>query len=162
MLRRSLSRMEAISEDPAATKDRLLSHGTPSRKLVGLPIARVIPMDVHTVGDYAGALTVAALSSRARSKEARLAGAALGAASIAVSLLTDYRISAVKLIPIEMHEVLDYVAGSASVAAPFVLGYRKRDRWVSAVQIASGVAEMLIALFTDYRAYRGRSLRFRR
>jgi hypothetical protein len=114
--------MEATSEYLAPTKDRPLSHGTPSRKLVGLPIARVIPMDVHTMGDYAGALTIAALSSRARSKEARL----------------------------------------ASVAAPFVLGYRKRDRWVSAIQIASGVAQMLIALFTDYRAYRGRSLGFRR
>ena len=130
MRRRSLSRMEATSEYLAPTKDRPLSHGTPSRKLVGLPITRVIPMDVHTMADYAGALTIAALSSRARSKEARLTGAALGAATIAVSLLTDYRISAVKLIPIEMHEVLDYVA--------------------------------LIALFTDYRAYRGRSLGFRR
>lgn len=70
MRRHSVSRMEATSEDLAATKDPPLSHGTPPRKLVGLPIAHVIPMDVHTMSDHAGALIIAALSSRARSKEA--------------------------------------------------------------------------------------------
>ena len=49
-------------------------------------------------------------------------------------------LSAWKLIPIEAHEVLDYAVGIASLTAPFVLGYRKRD--------------LLISLFSDCRAYR--------
>jgi hypothetical protein len=151
----------ATGNVPMMEEDRPLSHGTRSRPLLGLPIARLIPMDVHTIFDYAGGLGLAVVSYLAESNRARAAGTALGAATIAVSLITDYRISAVKLLPIEVHEMLDYFAGFATLAAPFVLGYRRRERLVSAVQIAGGIGEVLVAMFTDYRAYRGRHIGFR-
>jgi hypothetical protein len=142
-------------------EDRRLSHGTRSRPLLGLPLARLIPQDVHSAFDYVGAIALAAISLRAKSPRARVAGMSLGVGALGVSLTTDYRLSAVKLIPIEVHEVLDYAVGLATVAAPFVLGYRKREPLVSALQIGGGVATMLISLFTDYRAYRRRRIGFR-
>src|SRR5262249_48365403 len=108
-------------------EDRPLSHGTPSRPLFGLPIARLIPQDVHSLLSYAGALALSVVSFLARSPSARAVGATLGVSTIGVSLTTDYRLSAVKLIPIEVHEVLDYVVGGACIAAPYLLGYRKRE-----------------------------------
>jgi hypothetical protein len=55
-----------------------------------------------------------------------VAGAALGSQALAASLFTDYRLSLFKLIPVEAHEVLDYVDGLASIAAPFALGFAKQ------------------------------------
>lgn len=60
------------SSDPE--EDRPLSHGTPSRPLLGLPIARVIPQDVHTVIDYAGALALSVVSFLADSARERAVG----------------------------------------------------------------------------------------
>jgi hypothetical protein len=150
--------METIFEHAAA--DRRLSHGTPVRPLLGLPIARLIPQDLHSVFDYAGALMLAATGWRANDARARASATSLGVSAIGVSLLTDYRLSAWKLIPIEVHEVLDYAVGIATLATPFLLGYRKREPLLSALQVAGGVATLLVSLFTDYRGYRG--VHFRR
>jgi len=48
------------------------------------------------------------------------------------SLLTDYRISLVKLIPIEMHESLDYLLGAFMTCATFVFGFWSGAPLVSA------------------------------
>jgi hypothetical protein len=72
-----------------------------------------------------------------------------------VSLCTDYRLSAAKLIPIEVHEVIDYAWGAANVALPFVLGYWKRDPLVASLQIGTGLLTIAGSLFTDYRSWRG-------
>ncbi len=159
--------MEPTPEEPAyeipivVVEERALSHGVPSRRLLGrLPIARLIPQDVHSLLDYAGALGLAVASFLADSPRARVAGMALGAGTLGVSLTTDYRLSVAKLIPIETHEVLDYVVGAAAIAAPFLLGYRRRDPLVSAVQVASGAALLLVSMFTDYRAFSRRPIGF--
>ena len=128
----------------------------PSKPLLGvLPLRRIIPQDVHSVMDYlvAGAYL---LSARfARTKRARAVGMVLGANVGGVSLLTDYRLSAAKVIPIEVHEVLDHASGAGAVAAPFLLGYAKKDRLAATIQISAGLGTILASLFTDYRAARG-------
>jgi len=140
---------------PAALAGRL-SHGQPSRPLLGaLPLARVIPQDVHSVMDYldAGAvMTGAALSDCPR---ARTASLLLGGAGVGVSSLTDYRISLAKVIPIEAHEAIDYLFGISAIAAPFALGYRKTAPLTAAMHVAIGVGTIVTSLLTDYRAYRG-------
>ncbi|MGK4005824.1 hypothetical protein WMF31_24575 [Sorangium sp. So ce1036] len=128
----------------------------PSKLLFGLlPIRRVIPQDVHSVLDYSNGATVALAGLSSNRPEARLAGALLGASVISVSLLTDYRMSLAKLIPIEVHEALDYAWSASVIAAPFVFGYRKRAPLAALVHIATGVATVLGSMFTDYRAARG-------
>jgi hypothetical protein len=132
---------------------RRFSVGEPAKKVIGLPLARFIPQDVHSVGDYVSGATDAALAAFADEPAAKIACATLAAAGIGVSLLTDYRLSLAKWIPIEVHEMIDHAWGIANIAAPFVLGYRRRDPVVSAVQMATGAAVILTSLFTDYRAY---------
>jgi hypothetical protein len=124
----------------------------PSKPVLGLPLARVVPQDVHSVLDYAGALGYFASAALARTPEGRAAGIALGSSVAGVSLVTDYRLSAVKILPIEMHEVLDHVSGLSAAAAPFLLGYAKKDPVAAVVQIATGLLTVVASLFTDYRA----------
>ncbi|XXT24792.1 hypothetical protein WME94_24990 [Sorangium sp. So ce429] len=128
----------------------------PSKLLFGvLPLKRLIPQDVHSVLDYSNGLMVAMAGLASRRPEAKVAGVLLGASVISVSLLTDYRLSLAKLIPIELHEVLDYAWSASVIAAPFVLGYKKRAPLASMVQIATGAANIMGSLITDYRAARG-------
>ncbi len=138
-------------------EDRTLSHGTPSRPLFGvLPLARAIPMDVHSMLDYGTAATVGSGALMTDCPEARIASMALAAADLGASALTDYRLSAAKLIPIEAHEAIDYVWGVACIAAPFVLGYWKKAPGVALTHVIAGATNILVSLFTDYRSYKRR------
>jgi hypothetical protein len=132
-----------------------LAMGTPAKPVLGLPVRRVIPQDVHSVLDYAGSLTDFAAMAIADSPKAKAAAGALGIASLGVSLLTDYRLSVAKVIPIEVHEAIDYLWGAANIATPFVLGYDKKDPVACTLQVATGVLTIVASLFTDYRAARG-------
>jgi hypothetical protein len=82
-------------------------------------------------------------------------GLALGAGIGGASAITDYRLSAVKLLPIELHESLDYAGGLTAIAAPFVLGYVKKDPIAAMIHIGLGIGTVLTSLFTDYRATKG-------
>ena len=78
--------------------------------------------------DYQGALTVAGVGLLSGVGVARTAGLVLGGSGVGVALFTDYRLSLKKLIPIEVHEVIDYVWSAAVIAAPFLFGYSRRSR----------------------------------
>jgi hypothetical protein len=137
-------------------EDRPLSHGAPSKPLLGvLPIARLIPQDVHAMMDYGNGVAAGSGALMTDDPAARIASLALAATTIGISAVTDYRLSVAKLVPIEAHEVADYAWGLAAIAAPFVLGYWKKDPIVSTIQIATGVTALIGSLFTDYRGYRG-------
>lgn len=130
--------------------------GIPAEPLFGvLPIKRLVPQDVHSVLDYSNGILVASAGLAARKREAQLAGAILGGAVIGVSLLTDYRLSVAKLIPIEVHEAIDHLWGAAVIAAPFVLGYNRRSPATTLVHVLTGAAAIVASLFTDYRAQKG-------
>lgn len=82
-------------------------------------------------------------------------GGAYRWSDVGVALLTDYRLSLKKLIPIEVHEAIDYVWSLGVIAAPFVFGFAKRSRWVTLVHVLVGASTIVGSLFTDYRAQRG-------
>lgn len=128
----------------------------PSKPLLGaLPVARIVPQDVHSVVDYLNTAGFMLSAKLARTSRAKAAGIALGAGMGGASLVTDYRLSAAKLIPIEVHEALDYAGGISAIAAPFVLGYVKKDPVASMIQIGIGALTVLASLVTDYRASKG-------
>lgn len=139
-------------------EDRPLSHGLPARTLLGgLPLARLIPQDVHSVMDYMNGLaTAAGVLLHDNDPAAMAASMILGGSVIGVSLMTDYRLSIAKVIPIELHEKIDYAWGAMAIAAPFVLGYWKTSPTVGLMHVISGVGTILGSMFTDYRAWRGR------
>ena len=139
-----------------AQADRTLSHGEPAEPLFKvLPLTRWIPMDVHSVMDYMDGFAVASGMFTADDDDvAGWTSIGLGASVIGVSLLTDYRLSAAKIIPIRTHETLDYVWGAACIAAPFVLGYWKKSPTTALTHVMVGAGAILASLFTDYRSYK--------
>jgi len=142
----------------SARDDRTLSVGEPAEPFLKvLPIKRWIPQDVHSVMDYVDGLTVATgffLPQNRRDNAACWTSLALGASVVGVSLLSDYRLSVAKIIPIRAHEAIDYVWGAACIAAPFALGYWKKSPRVAFTHIAVGAAAILASLFTDYRSFK--------
>ncbi len=128
----------------------------PSKKLLRvLPLVRMVPQDIHSLMDYANGAACLGSAVMADSDEARIAGAALGGTAIAVAALTDTRLSVAKILPVEAHEVVDHLWGAAAIAAPFVLGYWKKEPTVAAIQVIAGATNILTSLFTDYRAAKG-------
>lgn len=137
----------------AELRELTTRKGIPSRRLLGvLPIRRVIPQDIHSLGDYAAGYGVMAVGLLTANRNARMASLALGTSALLVSSLTNYRLAPLKLIPIEAHEVIDHVWGAAAIAAPFVLGYRKRAPLAATMHVLIGATHILASLFTDYRA----------
>ena len=128
----------------------------PSKPLLGvLPLRRLIPQDLHSVLDYGVALVLLGSALVFRSRKARAVGVGLGSAVGGFSLMTDYRMSLLKLIPIEAHEGLDYAVALASLAAPFALGYAKKDRAATRFSVGAGLGSLVVAMLTDYRAAQG-------
>lgn len=152
--------MAEPGDDARVAGERTLSKGTPSRPLLGLPLARLIPQDMHSVMDYAnGVSTGMGYFMDDVDDKACLASAILGSSVIGLSLMTDYRLSLAKIVPIEVHETMDYVWGLTAIALPFALGYWKKSPTVALMHVISGAGTILSSLFTDYRAYRRRNNR---
>ena len=149
--------MEAARRPPVILDDQPLSKGEPSKPLLGLPIRRWIPMDVHSVMDYVDALALGSGALMTDDPRARLASAVLFGSGAGVSLMTDYRLSVAKVIPIEAHEAIDHLWGLTAIAAPFVLGYWKTAPKVALVHVATGLGTIIASLFTDYRSYKRRA-----
>ncbi len=127
-----------------------------ARPLFGvLPVLYLVPQDVHSVADYATSAGAASTVLTADSTAAKVSGVALGSVAAVVSMLTDYRLSVAKLIPIEAHEVADYVFGLGQIAAPFLFGYWKRDRLAALTHIIGGAMVIGLSMVTDYRAQKG-------
>jgi hypothetical protein len=115
----------------------------------------VVPQDVHSVLDYVHSAGFFASATLARTARGRAMGVALGVGLGGASMVTDYRLSAAKLLPIELHESLDYAGGLTAIAAPFVLGYVKKDPIAALIHIGLGIGTIVTSLFTDYRASKG-------
>ena len=135
-------------------------EGIPSRPLFGkLPLTRTIPQDVHSVMDYAGALVAGIAGMTADDDAARACGLTLMAVGAGTAAMTDYRLSLAKVLPIEGHEVADYLWSLTAMVSPFLFGYHRRSPVAAAVHVVAGASTLFAALFTDYRARRGVTFR---
>lgn len=127
----------------------------PSKPLFGLPLARVVPQSAHSIADFllAGAFFASGLV--ARTARARAVGLGYGAWQVGMSAATDVKLSAAKVVPVELHGVFDASLGVKAVTMPFALGYVKKDPIASAIQIVAGLGTIALSLFTDFRADKG-------
>jgi hypothetical protein len=130
--------------------------GFPSEALFRvLPLERLIPQDIHSVGDYLGALGVGALAAGSGTSRGRVAGLMLALSGVGVSLVTDYRLSLKKWMPIEVHEAIDYVWSLATLASPWLFGYAKKAPAMALGQVLAGVGYLVFSALTDYRGQVG-------
>jgi hypothetical protein len=116
---------------------------------------RVIPTAVHGIIDYAssGALftTPTLLGLNDMPPSARTLRLASGGA-VASSLLTDYELGVVKLIPMPVHLTLDVMSGALLAASPWLFGFAKDNGpryWLP--HALMGTTEVLVALMSKTR-----------
>ncbi len=115
---------------------------------------RVIPTQVHGVLDY---LTGGMLLSAPRvlgledvptsARVLRLAG---GGAAL-YSMLTDYELGAVKLVPMPVHLALDATSGALLASSPWLFGFAKEGPRYWLPHVLVGATEMLAAATTKTR-----------
>lgn len=119
---------------------------------------KVISTKVHGILDYvmgAGLIAFGAMlggmyknkktGKSTLNKAASLLPIGLGAATIGMSLLTDYELSAKRLIPMKGHLAADAINGATLAAAPLLFGFAKKT-WLGHVVL--GVTELLAVLMT--------------
>ena len=92
-------------------------------------MTRIIPRPAHAVLDYLYSIAVLAapealdLDYSAEGDKARLVCKTHGVATIAASLLTRYELGLIKLIPFNMHLLLDLSGAVFGLASPWLLGF---------------------------------------
>jgi hypothetical protein len=132
------------------------TSSVPSKPLFGrLPLARLVPSDLHSMLDYVAAAAYAATALFAKDRDARATSVFLAADLAGISLSSDVRLALWRLLPVELHELMDHASGVFAMVAPFVLRYARKDPKVAAVHVATGALTILASLATDYRAMRG-------
>ena len=93
---------------------------------------RFIPTRTHGVVDYlTGALLILApyLLGFADGTAAQWIPQAVGAALVGASLLTDYELGVVRMIPMPVHLFLDVAAGALLAVSPWLFGFADRVLW---------------------------------
>ncbi len=87
---------------------------------------RIIPRPVHAATDYLYAAALAASPSLVgfeEDEQAVLATRALAGTTVAASLCTRYELGLLRVIPFNLHLMLDLLAALPTLAAPWVLGF---------------------------------------
>lgn len=107
----------------------------------------IIPSKFHGLLDYAVALTLILgpflFGFVGPAKYLALAG---GLGLFIYSLITDYSVSARKLLPFRVHLILDFVAALVLVVAPFIFGFVGLAK---AFYLVIGIAVIVVVLITN-------------
>ena len=122
---------------------------------------RVIPTSVHGVLDYVTGSALLAAPELFRLKDvpsAALTPRLTGACATAYSLLTDYELGAVRLLPMPVHLALDAMSGALLATSPWLLGYAKNGPRYWLPHALVGASEILAALATKTQPPRRRAM----
>jgi hypothetical protein len=110
-----------------------------------------IPRTIHGILDYLiGALLAASpwLFGFAADKASSLLALSLGGFLIAYTLITDFEVALIRLIPFPGHIFLDYLTVIGLVGAPIVFGFTGRPAYVFVIL---GLIDLLATAFTRKR-----------
>jgi hypothetical protein len=78
-------------------------------------------------------------------------GVVVGATVLAVSMLTNYPLGVVKVLPFTVHSAGDYLAATLLLVAPFTLHFNHSDTGLTALYIVAGIAVTAVSLITNYQ-----------
>ncbi len=109
---------------------------------------RVIPTRVHGVLDYlVGIVLIAApfILGFSDNRPATMVPVVLGISALIYSLLTNYELGVIKVIPMSGHLILDFFSGVFLAASPWLLGFADRIAWP---HVVFGLLEIGAALMT--------------
>lgn len=109
---------------------------------------RMIPTQVHGVLDYLTGATLLSLPKvlglsdvPAPARVLRLAGGS----AILYSLLTDYELGVVRLLPMPAHLAIDAASGAFLASSPWLLGFAEEGQRYWLPHVLVGATEMLVA-----------------
>jgi hypothetical protein len=122
---------------------------------------RIIPTSVHGVLDYVTGSALLAAPELFKLKEvpsAALTPRIAGAGATAYSLMTDYELGAVRLLPMPVHLALDAMSGALLASSPWLLGYAKNGPRYWLPHTLVGASEILAALTTKTQPPRRRAM----
>jgi len=111
---------------------------------------RFIPRPLHAATDYLFAAALAASPSLVgfeEDKEAVVAARALAGTTVGASAFTRYELGLIRLIPFNMHLLLDLLAAFPTIAAPWVLGFSDNPKARNTF-VAFGVFEIIAVLLS--------------
>ena len=117
-------------------------------------LPQVIPTSVHGVLDYATGSALLAAPELLRLKDAppaALVPRLAGAGAVAYSLLTDYELGLVKLVPMRAHLALDALSGAFLACSPWLFGFAKSGPRYWLPHAFVGAFEVLAAMTTKTR-----------
>jgi hypothetical protein len=109
---------------------------------------KIIPRKVHGVLDYlVGALLIVApwVFGFADEGPATYVPVILGAGALLYSLLTNYELGAVKVLPFRVHLIFDVLSGAFLAASPWLFGFADH---VYLPHVVVGVFEIMAGLMT--------------
>jgi hypothetical protein len=115
---------------------------------------RIIPSNIHGVIDYiTGATLLAApyLFGFADGRADQWVPTIIGLVIIGQSLMTQYELSVVKIIPMPTHLMLDAGTGILLAASPWLFGFADR---VYLPHLLVGLMEVAVVLLSDNRSKR--------
>jgi hypothetical protein len=113
---------------------------------------RFLPTRIHGLVDYLwGILLILMpfLAGFADDRAATWVAWIFGAGAILYSLVTDYELGLVRLIPMPAHLALDGLAGAILAVSPWLFGFADRIRWP---HLAFGLFSVVASLVTRPRA----------
>jgi hypothetical protein len=116
-----------------------------------MSLAKVVPVMVHGIIDYVvGVILLIAPFILGFSNETvpTVISMVIGALVIIVSLLTDYPLSAAKLIPVRIHSAADYLVGILLIILPLILYIGVTTALV--LHLVLGIAAIVVSLITNY------------
>jgi len=108
---------------------------------------KIIPSKFHGVLDYAVALTlIVGPLVLGFAGIAKLLAVAGGIGLLVYSLITDYSLSARKMLPFRMHLIFDFAAALVLVAAPFLFSF---EGITKLFYLVIGVSVIAVVLITN-------------
>jgi|SRR4051794_32470567 hypothetical protein len=111
----------------------------------------LIPTRVHGMIDYLmGVLLIAApfVFRFPDGGAETMVPVILGVGMIVYSLITDYEMGAIHVLPMSTHLAIDVVAGIFLAASPWIFGFSHRITWP---HVTFGIMEIAVALLTQRR-----------
>ena len=117
-----------------------------------MSLVRLLPASLHAVADYAvGLLLIIVALASGGSAGAVGTGIVVGATVLVVSMLTNYPLGVVKVLPFTVHSAGDYLAAALLIAAPWALHFSSGEPGLTAFYLAAGIAVLAVSLITNYQ-----------
>ena len=116
---------------------------------------RFIPTRIHGSLDYiVGVALIAApwIFQFSEHTAATVVPIVLGIGLIVYSLLNDYELGVVRVLPMSVHNTLDIVAGVVLAASPWIFGFADESANVWVPHLLAGIAAVVLGLVTVQHA----------